>query len=99
MENQKKVLVIPTGILPTMLREVLRVTHPNTTGLAVEETHSGQSVNPVGEQIKHDGLLIAGYLHREKSEMLFRIVDTSDNWKTRWYKVVHAVTITLHNPA
>ena len=92
MEPKKKTLVILTEQMPPRLRDVLKSAHPTATGLAVEETRSDQNVDQVGEQIKQGGLLIVGYLHRRTNEMLFRIVNTEDNWSTHWYKVLHAFT-------
>ena len=89
--TERKRILLKKSELPQRVAELLARAHPTAIGFEVEETTSGQGVTQIGEQLKKDNFLINAYLSRE--DMLFRVVDLQDDWKTRWYKIVAAVTL------
>jgi len=89
--TEKKPLKLRLEDLPPKIRDMVQIFHPGATGIAVEETHSGHDVEQVGEQTKQQGFLITCYVPRQENAILFRVVDTNDNWSMHWYKMLHVL--------
>ncbi len=86
--GEKKRLLLLVEELPSQMRSVIKAFHPTAGGFIVEEASSEHDVEQVGGQTKQDGMLITSYQQRKTGELFFRVVDTRDNWSTKWYRAL-----------
>jgi hypothetical protein len=93
MDADNKTFMILVKELPPQLRTILERKRPELIGFEVQETCSDPDIDQIGDQSKHEGFLITCYLHRQTSEMFFRVVDTEDNWRFNWYRATQALRL------
>lgn len=87
-EVKERPFVLLVETMPPKVRGFVAQAYPSVTGFVVEKTASEHDVEQLDDQFKTDGLLVSAYMSRSDSTLLFRVVDTNDNWSVVWYKVI-----------